>query len=81
MKEVILVTTQTCPFCPMAKKLWEDLKKEVDFELRVVDAFSQEGQELVRKFSIRAVPTTIIDEEVKFVGIPKREEALKALKE
>lgn len=81
MKEVILITTQTCPFCPLAKKFWEELKKEIDFKLEVIDAFSQRGQELVKKFDIRAVPTTIIDGEVKFVGIPKKEEALEALKE
>lgn len=80
MTKVTLVTTKTCPFCPSAKRLWAELKKENNFDYEEVDAMSDKGQALVERFSIMSVPTTIIDNKVAFVGVPDRTRALNALK-
>ncbi len=80
MKEVILVKTKWCPYCPSASALWKELKKNYKFDYKEIDASTPEGQELVSKYNIMAVPTTIIDGKVAFVGVPSREKAEQALK-
>jgi len=81
MKEVTLVSTKSCPFCPIAKAIWEKLKKEYNFKFKEVDAYSEEGAKLVRKFGISSVPATIIKDEkgerLAFIGVPSEEEAKK----
>jgi thiol-disulfide isomerase/thioredoxin len=84
MVKVILLTTLSCPYCPLAEKVWRELKKKYDFEFEVVDAMTPKGKELVKKFNIMAVPTTIIqydsgEEEVAFKGVPSPEEAARKL--
>jgi thiol-disulfide isomerase/thioredoxin len=86
MVKVILLTTLSCPYCPLAEKVWRELKKKYDFEFEVVDAMTPKGKELVKKFNIMAVPTTIIrynsgKEEIGFIGVPSLEEAAKKLAE
>jgi glutaredoxin len=80
MVKVTLVKTKTCVYCPTASKLWQDLNKSENFEYEEVDAMSEKGQELVSKYSIMSVPTTIIDGKVTFVGIPDKAKALEAVK-
>jgi glutaredoxin len=84
MKKIILLTTKTCPYCPVAKALWQSLKKDYNFELKEVDAFSTEGQDMVKRFGITSVPTTIIEEggkeEVAFIGVPSKDEAIERIK-
>jgi glutaredoxin len=81
MKKIILVTTETCPFCPMAKILWKKLQKDYKFEFEEVNAYSEKGRKLIEKYEIRAVPATIIQDEkgerLAFVGVPSEEEAKK----
>jgi thiol-disulfide isomerase/thioredoxin len=80
MKNVILVKTKWCPYCPSASSLWKELHKKYKFNYKEVDATSPEGQKLVQKFSIMAVPTTIIDDKVAFVGVPSKEKAEEVIK-
>jgi glutaredoxin len=80
MVKVIIVTTKTCPYCPPAKNLWRELKKEHNFEYEEVDASTPEGQKLAKKFNIRSVPTTIIDDRIAFIGVPPKEKAIEAVK-
>ena len=56
------------------------LRKEVEFEFKIVNATSPEGVELVRKFNIVAVPTSIVDDQIAFVGVPEKNKALELLK-
>jgi len=79
MKKVQLVYTKTCVYCPSAKAMWRDLQKKHKFEYQEIDAVSEEGQKLVQKFMIMAVPTTIIDNKVAFIGVPNKDKAEAAL--
>ena len=83
MKKIILLTTKTCPFCPMAKEFWKEMKKDYKFSYEEVDGASEKGQDLVRKFSIMSVPTTIVEENgvgrVAFVGVPQKSKAIEVL--
>lgn len=80
MKRVVLVTTKWCPHCPSAKKLWSELKNLYKFDYQEVDATSPEGQKLVERHRIMAVPTTIIDDRIAFIGVPDREKAIQSIK-
>lgn len=79
MVKVTIVTTKTCVYCPSAKKLWQDIKKDYRFEYEEVDALSERGQEIVARHGIMSVPTTLIDGRVKFVGIPDKNKAIAAV--
>jgi len=68
-------------YCGPTKAIWHDLKKKYKFEYEEIDAESPEGQKLVQKFSIMAVPATIIDNKVEFIGLPNRAKAEQAVEE
>ena len=61
MVKVTLVTTKTCVYCPTAKKIWNELKQKNNFDYEEVDATSPQGQQIVQRFGIMSVPTTIIN--------------------
>jgi glutaredoxin len=79
MVKVTLVTAQWCHYCPTAKKVWRELKEKFNFEYEEIDYESPEGEKLADKFSIVSVPTTIIDDQIVFVGVPDKNKASKTL--
>ena len=80
MTKVTVVYTKTCQYCPTAKSLWKSLQKQFKFDYEEIDAVSPKGQELVMKFSIMAVPTSIIDDGKNvIVGVPSKEKAIEAI--
>lgn len=80
MSKVTIVTTKSCPYCPTAKRVWQDVRKEAEFDYEEVDAMSSKGQDLVMKHGISTVPTTIINNKVAFTGVPQKDKALAAVK-
>ena len=76
MTEVILLTHKGCPVCPMAKSFWEELHQSCDFDYKDIEVYTPEGLQLIHQYSIRSVPTTLIDKKVAFVGVPDRDTAL-----
>ncbi|MCQ1535838.1 thioredoxin family protein [Methanosarcina sp. KYL-1] len=76
MVKVTLIHASWCTVCPTARRLWNDLKSEYDFEYEEVDVETPEGQELTEKYGIVGVPTTLIDGEVVFTGLPKKAQAI-----
>ncbi len=81
MREVILVVTHNCPYCPSVDKLWHELKKKYEFNYRVVDAVTDEGMQFVEKYGILSVPVTIIDDKLAFIGVPQRQKAEEAIRQ
>lgn len=79
MVKVTLVTAQWCHYCATAKKVWRELKEKFNFEYEEIDYESPEGEKLADKFSIVSVPTTIIDDQIVFVGVPDKDKASKTL--
>lgn len=80
MTKVTVVYTKTCPYCPATKQLWKSLQKQLKFDYEEVDAISPKGQELVTKFNIMAVPTSIVDNgKDVIVGVPSKERAIQAV--
>jgi thioredoxin 1 len=76
MVKVTLVHASWCTVCPAARRLWADLRSQHDFEYEEVNVETPEGQALIDKFGIVGVPTTIIDGEVAFTGLPKKADAI-----
>ena len=79
MPNITLLYSPTCGACPSAKSLWKELRVKYSFSYREVDISSPDGQELAERHSIRAVPATIIDGRLTFIGVPSRQSAEKAL--
>lgn len=79
MVKVTVLTTKSCVYCPTAKKLWQDIRKEHKFDYEEVDALSEKGQEIVERHGIMSVPTTLIDGKVMFTGIPDKNKAVAAV--
>jgi thioredoxin 1 len=76
MVKVTLVHASWCTVCPAARRFWKDLKSEYSFEYEEVDVETPEGQALRDKYGIVGVPTTIIDGEVAFTGLPKKADVI-----
>jgi glutaredoxin len=79
MPNITLLYSPSCGACPSAKSLWKELRVKYSFSYREVDITTQDGQELANRHSIRAVPATIIDGRLTFIGVPSRQSAEKAL--
>ncbi|MCS7261960.1 MAG: thioredoxin family protein [Aquificaceae bacterium] len=72
---VILLVSQWCATCPDAEALWKRLQAEYGFKYEVLDVAQPEGRMWAKKLMIRAVPSTIIDGKLAFVGVPDEAEA------
>lgn len=79
MPNITLLVSPSCGACPSAKSLWKQLRVKYSFSYREVDITTPDGQDLANRHAVRAVPATIIDGRLTFVGVPSRESAEKAL--
>ncbi len=79
--KVEVFTSPSCPYCPMAVQLVEDVKKDMPDELEVVKIDIMEDQDKAREYGLMAVPAIALNGVVKFVGAPGKEELLEAIKE
>ncbi len=79
MPNVTLLYSSSCSACPAAKQLFKQLRVKHSFSYREVDITSPDGQELAERHAVRAVPATIINGRLTFIGVPSRQSAEKAL--
>ncbi len=79
MPNVTLLVSSTCSACPSAKQLFKEMRAKHSFSYREIDIGSEDGQELAERHSIRAVPATIINGRLTFIGVPSRQSVEKAL--
>jgi thioredoxin 1 len=78
--KVEVFTSPSCPYCPMAVELVEEVKKEMpdDLEVEKIDIMSD--REKAVKYNLMAVPAIALNGVVKFVGAPTKEELVEAVK-
>ena len=76
MVKVQLVYTKQCIYCPSAKAIFKDLKKQYKFDYEEIDAMSPEGQKLVSKYSIMSVPSIIVDSKLQWTGVPQKDKVI-----
>ena len=75
---IVLLVSPTCSACPSAKQLFKQLRSKYSFHYREVDITTPDGQELAQRHAVRAVPATILDGRLTFVGVPSRQSGEKA---
>ncbi len=78
--KVEVFTSTSCPYCPMAVELVEEVKKEMpdDLEVEKIDIMSD--REKAVEYNLMAVPAIALNGVVKFVGAPTKEELVEAVK-
>jgi len=69
---ILLLVSPSCGACPSAKSLWKQLRVKYSFSYREVDITTEDGRSLADRHSVRAVPATIIDGRLTFVGTPSQ---------
>ena len=79
--KIEVFTSPSCPYCPMAVQLVEDVQKDMvnDVEVEKIDIMVD--QEKAREYGLMAVPAVALNGVVRFVGAPGKEELLEAIKE
>jgi glutaredoxin len=71
MKKVELFYSPACPHCPFARELLREYKADnSDFEYVEVDTFTPEGVDRGMSLNVMAVPSFVVDDEIKMVGWP-----------
>jgi len=81
--KVEVYTAPTCPYCPYATRMMQEIAPSFgeDVVTEEVNTWSPEGQTRALKHGIIAVPTIVINDKVKFVGVPRKEDLVKAIQE
>lgn len=74
-KNVIVLIGLWSKECIEVKHFWENMKKKYDFNLKIIDVEFDEGIKLMDEYEISSVPATIIDDEVRFIGLPETKKA------
>jgi small redox-active disulfide protein 1 len=79
--KIEVFTSPSCPYCPMAVQLVDDVKKDMtdDVEIEKIDIMVD--QEKAREYGLMAVPAIALNGVVRFVGAPGKEELVEAVKE
>lgn len=74
--KVQLLVSEWCVPCRAAEEVWRRVAEEKAIAFEVLDVAQPEGRAVVAPRGIRTVPATVIDGELKHVGVPTRAEAL-----
>lgn len=75
-----LFYTPHCPYCPSAKRVLGEVASQFGVEVEVEEVNAQMERERAKSYGIKAVPTIVVNGQFKFVGVPKREALLQAIK-
>ncbi|HAF07187.1 MAG: Glutaredoxin [candidate division TA06 bacterium 32_111] len=70
MKNIILLVGNWSKESQEVKEFWLKLKKTKKFDLKIFDVSTKEGAELMDRYEVSVIPVTIVDGEIKFIGIP-----------
>lgn len=79
--KIEVFTSPSCPYCPMAIQLVDDVKKDMMDKVEVEKIDIMVDQEKAREYGLMAVPAIALNGVVRFVGAPGKEELVEAIKE
>lgn len=79
--KVEVFTSPSCPYCPMAVEVVEEVKKEMPDDLEVEKIDIMVDREKAIEYGLMAVPAIALNGVVKFVGAPGKDELLAAIRE
>jgi glutaredoxin len=71
MKKVELFYSPACPHCPYARELLKKYKVDnPGFEYEEVNTYTPEGVDRGMSINVMAVPSVVVEDEIKLVGWP-----------
>jgi small redox-active disulfide protein 1 len=79
--KVEVFTSPSCPYCPMAIQVVEEVEKEMPKDLEVEKIDIMVDREKAIEYGLMAVPAIALNGVVRFVGAPNKDELLSAIKE
>lgn len=79
--KVEVFTSPSCPYCPMAVQVVEEVEKEMPNDLEVEKIDIMKDREKAIEYGLMAVPAIALNGVVRFVGAPNKDELLSAIKE
>jgi small redox-active disulfide protein 1 len=79
--KIEVFTSPSCPYCPMAVELVDEVKKEMPDDIEVEKIDIMKDREKAIEYNLMAVPAIALDGVVKFVGAPSKEDLIKVVKE
>jgi small redox-active disulfide protein 1 len=79
--KVEVFTSPSCPYCPMAVQVVEEVEKEMPNDLEVEKIDIMVDREKAIEYGLMAVPAIALNGVVRFVGAPNKDELLSAIKE
>ena len=74
--KVQLLVSEWCQPCRGAEEVWRAVAAKKALAFEVLDVGQPDGRSVAAALSIRTVPSTVIDGELKHVGVPGEREAL-----
>ncbi|KAA3644019.1 MAG: hypothetical protein DWQ07_18055 [Chloroflexi bacterium] len=69
-KNVVVLTSSACSSCEDTVSLWNRLKEQHNFKLKIVDVNSRAGRQFAGAHNIFSTPVTLINQQVVFRGLP-----------
>lgn len=72
---VQLLTSEWCAPCRDAEEVWRGVAERRDIAFEVLDVAQPEGRAIVSRLGVRSIPSTVIDGELKHIGVPSPTEA------
>ena len=70
-----------CVGCPVVKQILKELSEELSGEITIEEVDITVYTTRASQYGIMSVPAIAINGELKFIGVPKKEELKKALQE
>ena len=79
--KIEVFTSPSCPYCPMATELVDEVKKEMEDDLEVEKIDIMQDREKAIEYGLMAVPAIALNGVVRFVGAPSKAELIDAINE
>jgi len=78
--KVELLVTRDSPSCRKAGNLWRSICETKNLTLRVLEDTSPEGQRVLTRLELHALPAVLLDGRLVAVGVQSRDQALELLR-
>lgn len=81
MVEINVLKTKMCPHCPKASELARRVAQRIGNGTVVKETFldTPEGGKVAMKYRVMTVPAIVINNKLKFMGMPSEDALLKAV--
>ena len=74
--KVQLLVSEWCAPCRSAEEVWRGVAQKKTIAFEVLDVGQPEGRAIVTRLGIKTIPSTVVDGELKCIGVPSPKEAL-----